>query len=76
MLEDSLPSMPTVKIGVVAAQVQFAGLIFPGEYQFSVAIPTNLPDGDQPIAATYNKQSTQSGALITIQLTIPPHPRQ
>ncbi len=63
----SLPTMPIIKVGGIPAQVQFAGLIFPGEYQFNVAIPTNLADGDQPIAATYNNQSTQPGTLITIQ---------
>jgi uncharacterized protein (TIGR03437 family) len=63
----SLPTTPIIKIGGVAATVQFAGLVFPGQYQFNVAIPSNLADGDQPITATYNGQATQSGALITIQ---------
>ncbi len=63
----SLPNMPIIKIGGIAATVQFAGLVFPGQYQFNVAIPSNLADGDQPITATYNGQTTQPGTLITIQ---------
>lgn len=62
----SLSPLPVIKVGGVAATVQFAGLVAPGQYQFNVAIPSNLPDGDQPIAATYNGQTTQSGTLITI----------
>jgi hypothetical protein len=27
--------------------------IYPGEFQFDVDVPSNVPDGDQPIAATY-----------------------
>jgi uncharacterized protein (TIGR03437 family) len=63
----SLSPLPVIKIGGVAATVQFAGLIAPGQYQFNVAIPGSLPSGDQSIIATYNNQSTQSGALITIK---------
>lgn len=63
----SLSPMPVVKIGGVAATVQFAGLVAPGQYQFNVAVPANLADGDQAIVATYNNQSTQSGTLIAIQ---------
>jgi uncharacterized protein (TIGR03437 family) len=62
----SLSPLPVIKIGGVAATVQFAGLVFPGQYQFNVAIPANLADGDQSIIATYNGQTTQSGTLITI----------
>lgn len=63
----SLSPLPVVKIGGVAATVQFAGLVAPGQYQFNVAMPANLGDGDQPIVATYNNQSTQAGTLIAIQ---------
>jgi len=62
----SLSPTPVIKIGGVAATVQFAGLVAPGQYQFNVAIPPNLADGDQPITATYNGQTTQTGTLITI----------
>jgi uncharacterized protein (TIGR03437 family) len=63
----SLSPLPVIKIGGIAATVQFAGLVAPGQYQFNVAIPANVPSGDQSIVATYNGQSTQSGTLITIQ---------
>jgi uncharacterized protein (TIGR03437 family) len=57
---------PTVKIGGIAATVQFAGLVLPGEFQFNVVVPPNAPDGDQPITASYGGQSTQAGTLIAI----------
>jgi uncharacterized protein (TIGR03437 family) len=56
-----------VKIGGVAASVLFAGLVSPGEFQFNVVVPPSLADGDQPVTATYNGLSTQSGALIAVQ---------
>ncbi|MDR3700511.1 MAG: beta-galactosidase [Candidatus Sulfopaludibacter sp.] len=62
----TLSPLPVIKIGGVAAGVQFAGLVEPGQYQFNVAVPSNLADGDQPIIATYGGQATQSGSLITI----------
>ena len=63
----NLPALPVIKIGGIAATVQFAGLVFPGEFQFNVVVPSNTPDGDQPIAATYNGLSTQAGVLLTVQ---------
>jgi uncharacterized protein (TIGR03437 family) len=62
----TLSPMPVIKIGGVTATVQFAGLVAPGQYQFNVVIPS-VPDGDQPITATYNGQTTQPGTSITIQ---------
>src|SRR6202040_4020396 len=55
----TLSPLPVVKIGGVTAAVQFAGLVAPGEFQFNVVVPSNTPDGDQPIAATYNGVATQ-----------------
>ena len=63
----SLSPSPAIKIGGVTAEVQFAGLVGPGEYQFNVVVPSTLADGDQPVTATYNGLSTQTGTLITIQ---------
>ncbi len=63
----SLSPFPVIKIGGITADVQFAGLVAPGQYQFNVAVPSNLADGDQPITAVYSNQSTQAGTLITIQ---------
>jgi uncharacterized protein (TIGR03437 family) len=62
----TLSPTPAIQIGGVPAQVQFAGLVFPGEFQFNVVIPQSLANGDQPVAATYANSSTQSGTLITI----------
>jgi uncharacterized protein (TIGR03437 family) len=32
-----------------------------------VVVPSNTPDGDQPITVTYNGATTQSGTLLTVQ---------
>jgi uncharacterized protein (TIGR03437 family) len=62
----TLSPLPAIKIGGVAATVQFAGLVGPGEFQFNVVIPASLANGDQPITATYGGLSTQNGMLITV----------
>jgi uncharacterized protein (TIGR03437 family) len=62
----TLSPLPVVQIGGVAASVQFAGLVAPGEFQFNVIVPSGVPNGDNPIVATYNGASTQSGAVITV----------
>ena len=62
----TLPSNPTVLIGGLPAKVEFAGLVFPGEYQFNVDVPTNAPDGDSAVEFQYQGQTTQSGVLITV----------
>lgn len=67
MQSGSLSPLPVIKIGGIAATVQFAGLVAPGEYQFNVVVPPGITDGGQPITATYNGLTTQSGTLITIQ---------
>jgi len=63
----TLSPLPVVKIGGVAAAVQFAGLVFPGGFQFNVTVPPGTPDGDQPIVATYNGATTQSNTVLTVQ---------
>jgi uncharacterized protein (TIGR03437 family) len=63
----SLLPMPVIQVGGITATVPFAGLILPGEFQFNVIIPTNVPAGDQTITATYNGSTTQAGSIITIQ---------
>jgi hypothetical protein len=62
----TLSPLPAIQIGGVSATVQFAGLVAPGEFQFNVAVPASLPNGDQPITATYNGSTTQTGPLITV----------
>ena len=56
-----------INIGGMATTVTFAGLVAPGQFQFNVIVPASLADGDQPISASYNGQSTQIGTLITVQ---------
>lgn len=56
-----------IRIGGTTAAVVFAGLVSPGEFQFNAVVPSNTPDGDQPITVTYNGQSTQSGTLLSVQ---------
>jgi uncharacterized protein (TIGR03437 family) len=63
----SLAPLPTVTIGGMAATVQFAGLVAPGQYQFNVVIPSTLANGDQSISATYSGQTTQAGTGLSIQ---------
>jgi uncharacterized protein (TIGR03437 family) len=62
-----LSPTPIVTIGGVAATVSFAGLVAPGQYQFNVTVPSSLANGDQPVLAAYMGQTTQAGALITVQ---------
>jgi uncharacterized protein (TIGR03437 family) len=61
----ALPTNPTITIGGIPATVTFAGLVAPGEYQFNVVIPTNAPNGDLAIIATYQGNTTQA-AVITV----------
>jgi uncharacterized protein (TIGR03437 family) len=63
----TLTPLPVVKIGGITANVQFAGLNAPGEFQFNVTVPAGLANGDQAITASYGGQTTQAGTLITIQ---------
>jgi uncharacterized protein (TIGR03437 family) len=62
-----LPTPPVIIIGGIAATVQFAGLVVPGEFQFNVVVPASVPDGDNTITAVYGGLSTQSGLLLTVQ---------
>jgi len=62
-----LKPWPAVQIGGVPANVIFAGLVSPGTFIFNVIVPTNLPDGDLPLTATFNSFSIQPNLLIAIQ---------
>jgi uncharacterized protein (TIGR03437 family) len=55
-----------IAIGGAAAQVLWAGLVAPGEYQFNVVMPA-IPDGDQPIVATIGEISSQPDVMIPVQ---------
>ena len=63
----TLSPMPVITIGGVPATVAFAGLRYPGEFQFNVVVPPSLADGDQPTIAIHNGLMTQAGTLITVQ---------
>jgi len=54
-------------IGNIQAEVQYAGLISPGLYQFNVVVPANAAPGDNAISASYNGVTTQPGVLINVQ---------
>jgi uncharacterized protein (TIGR03437 family) len=62
-----LTTLPVIQIGGIPATVQSASLISPGFFQFNVYVPAKAPDGDNPITATYNGLTTQSGVLISVQ---------
>jgi uncharacterized protein (TIGR03437 family) len=57
----------TATIGNVPAPVQFAGLVYPGEYQFNIQVPAGLPPGDNLVVLTVGGVSTQPGAYLTVQ---------
>ncbi len=59
--------LPVISIGGIAAQVQFAGLISPGLFQINVVIPSNVPSGDNAIAAVVNGVPVAPVGLITVQ---------
>ena len=67
MQSGNLVPLPAIRIGGIAASVQFAGLVGPGEFQFNVVVPSTAPDGDNALTATYNGFTTQPGVLITVQ---------
>ena len=56
----------TATIGGVAANVSFAGLVAPGEYQFNIVVP-NVPAGDNLVVLKVNGLTTQANAYLTVQ---------
>ena len=63
----TLAQLPTITIGGTQVNVQFAGLISPGLFQFNLVIPDSAADGDNAISASHNGYTTQPGTLITVQ---------
>jgi uncharacterized protein (TIGR03118 family) len=67
-----LATTPTVTIGGIAAQVQFAGVSEAGLYQFNVVVPTGLTPGtttniDVPVVIDLGGGvTTQSNAVISV----------
>ena len=62
----SLPALPHVSIGGVAAAVQYAGIIGPGLYQINAVVPA-LPPGDAALLVTVNNSSSPNGVFLFIQ---------
>ncbi len=58
---------PELKIGGIPAPVSFAGLVGVGTYVINFTVPSDAPDGDLPLTATYNGLSIQPNLLITVQ---------
>jgi uncharacterized protein (TIGR03437 family) len=46
--------------------VQFAGLVFAGDYQFNILVP-NVPAGDNLIVLKVAGQTTQINAFLAVQ---------
>ena len=67
----ALAALPVVTIGGIPAQVEFAGLVGPGEFQFNVVIPPNTPSGDNALIATYNGIEAAPAAVIPVQGSAP-----
>jgi uncharacterized protein (TIGR03437 family) len=63
----SLTGTPIVAIAGLPANVPFAGLVAPGEFQFNLVVPAGAPDGDLDISAAYDNAFTPKSAVLTVQ---------
>jgi uncharacterized protein (TIGR03437 family) len=63
----NLPTLPVIQIGGTAAEVQFAGVVTPGLYQFNVIVPGSTPNGDSLVTASYSGSTTPAGSMIAVQ---------
>jgi uncharacterized protein (TIGR03437 family) len=59
----------TVRIGGIAAQVLFEGVIpgFVGLYQYNVVEPPDAPDGDLPLEVVQNNQPTGQSLFLPVR---------
>jgi uncharacterized protein (TIGR03437 family) len=64
---EQLANSVQISIGGVTANSSFAGLVEAGLYQFNVAVPTGLPNGDAGLTAVINGVQTQTGVSIPVQ---------
>uniref|UniRef100_Q01N79 IPT/TIG domain-containing protein n=1 Tax=Solibacter usitatus (strain Ellin6076) TaxID=234267 RepID=Q01N79_SOLUE len=67
----NLTPLPSVAIGGIPAEVQFAGLVSPGLFQINVVIPGNASTGDNTLSATLNGVPVAPVALIAVQGSTP-----
>jgi uncharacterized protein (TIGR03437 family) len=64
----NLPApFPAVRVGGIPATVSSASLMGIGTYMIQLTVPSNAPDGDLLLDATYNGSSTQPNLMITVQ---------
>jgi uncharacterized protein (TIGR03437 family) len=55
-----------VTFGSVPATVSWAGMVYAGEFQVNVLVPSGL-SGDEPVVMTVGGQSTQANTYLTFQ---------
>jgi N-acyl-D-amino-acid deacylase len=61
----ALTTLPTLKIGGVAAAVTYAGVISPGLFQINAVIP-QVATGDQAIVVTYGGAVSPGSVMISV----------
>lgn len=58
---------PTIRLGSLTAEVQFAGLTAAGLFQFNVKVPDQTPDGDIALIADVGGVSSPTGVAVRVQ---------
>jgi uncharacterized protein (TIGR03437 family) len=64
---EPLANSVQITIGGVKTNASFAGLVEAGLYQFNVAVPTGLANGDAGLTAVISGAQTQIGVSIPVQ---------
>jgi uncharacterized protein (TIGR03437 family) len=64
---EPLANTVQISIGGVTANSSFAGLVEAGVYQFNVAVPAGLANGDAGLTAVISGAQTQAGVSIPVQ---------
>ena len=62
-----LPTLPVITIGGLPANVSYAAIVAPGEYQFNVDVPAAAPDGDNALVIRYNGVTTQANVFVNVR---------
>ena len=62
----SVANSVTARIGGATAQIQFAGIVSPGLYQFNVVVPP-VPNGDNLVLLEVGGKSTQGKVFVPVQ---------
>jgi uncharacterized protein (TIGR03437 family) len=66
-MAEPLANSVQISIGGINVNASFAGLIEAGLYQFNVAIPAGLANGDAGLTAVIGGTQTQTGISIPVQ---------